>query len=343
MNKDETNILKAWAIIAVVILHFNAFLFGQTRGLGWNIVLIVDQFVRFSVPLFMALSGYSLAKRYLISLSLKDFYLRRLVKLLPDYILWSLVIYFGMRLAFGAPLGINLLNLPDIFRTLLRGQADYQLYFVPTIFQLYVIFPLLFFLMKKFPWPILIFSLMVQAWSYPNYFFTQDQEQYRMIITWIFYFILGIFLAEKEDVLTKKKFSILLPILLVLVGYAWEQIDAASNIAKRIDVIFVTKTSRLPVLMYGTGFILGGSLLARKLLSLPQKVVNILTFIGVQSYIIYLSHTMVLRLIFARIAPEVNQGNVFIIAAAVIVGLLLTILPGVLKKLPVFQPLGQKA
>lgn len=342
MSKEETNILKALAIATVVILHFNVFLFSRfpVSSFNWNIILLVDQIARFCVPLFVALSGYSLAKKYLtVPFSLKDFYLRRVTKLLPSYIIWSLVIYLGLHLAFSASPNLDPKNLADL---LIWGKADYQLYFVPMIFQLYILFPVLYFLTKKFGWLMLVVSLAVQSIAFQYYFPAPDQEQYRMVITWIFYFVLGIYLAQKDFFLAKNKVLFILSIFLILAGFAWGQWDVANNLGKGLNLIFVTKTARLPIIVYATGFILAGPFLAKRLTALPKKLVSFLIFVGIQSYLIYLGHTLFLRLIFSKIAPEVNQGNVFVIALAIEVGIFLTILSGVFKKLPAFKSFGKK-
>ena len=330
--RKEIDILKAFAIIAVVILHFNAFFFSKTVDL--NRTIFIDQLMRFCVPLFVALSGYTLAKKYLATpLTLIDFYLRRTTKLIPQYVFWSFVIFFGIQTAFNIPITFNL---PDLLNMLLRGQTDYHLYFVPMIFQLYLLFPIIFLLSKRFSWGILGISLAVQILtfnffnSHPQY---SDQEQYRIFITWVFHFTLGIFLAFKETNLSKIKL-LFIPILLsIILGFAWNQIDINNSLLKNLNLIIVTKTDRLPIILYSLGIITGGILYGQKLLILPQRIVNLLAFVGVQSYLIYLSHTIFLRIIFAHIAPELNQGNVYILLSFGVAGVIISLSSGLFLSL----------
>lgn len=343
--RKEIDIFKALAMVAVIFLHFNAFLFARNafQSFAWNRTLFIDQLLRFCVPLFVALSGYTLAKKYLaVPFSLKDFYLRRTIKLLPSYIFWSLVIFITMSFAFNIHINFSII---EVIKMLIYGQADYHLYFVPMIFQLYLLFPLIFYLTKKFNWVTLLFALGIQIISYyyysnnPQY---SDQSQYIHFVTWIYYFALGVFLAKNELVLAKIKFLPVLTIFIIIGGFIWCLIDANFQISRHVDLIIVTKTARDPVILYGTGVILITILFGQKILSLPNSLVNLLALLGLQSYLIYLCHTLFLRPIFSFIAPDVNQGNTLIILLGAIGGVTVTFLPGILKKLHIFQSLGQE-
>lgn len=313
--RKEIDTLKAIAITAVVILHFNAFHFAlfpfQTPE--WNRTLLIDIITRFCVPLFVALSGYTLTSKYLATkLSLKDFYFRRATKLIPLYVFWSLVIYFAVNLTFPT----------DPIKMLIYGQADYHLYYVPMIFQLYLVFPLIFFFLKKHANIVVFAALVLQLLTFYYYSLNpqfSDQEQFIHMTTWIFYFCLGMFLAKNEN----RYKQILIPLLMLVAGLIWSYVDVQQNIAKNIDLIIVTKTFRLPVMLYATGVILLVISQAKKLLYLPKPVITLLAFIGVQSYLIYLCHTLFLRIIFAHIAPQISQGNISYLATSAIGGVFL--------------------
>ncbi len=121
-----TNLLKGFAILAVVAIHVINVFIGRNPSL-----INFDQFLRFSVPLFTALSGLALAKKYLVKLEIKNFYQSRLLKLLPLYILWSAIYWLVTRQSF---------------------PFEYHLYFVPMIFQAYLIFPFILPIIRKLPW-----------------------------------------------------------------------------------------------------------------------------------------------------------------------------------------------
>ncbi|MCL4397734.1 acyltransferase [Patescibacteria group bacterium] len=308
--RKEIDILKGIAILAVVFLHFNGFWFSQTKDFVSS--LFFDQLVRFSVPLFIALSGYLLAGKYLSrSLSLIDFYLRRVTKLLPLYLLWSVII----SLALSQPITID---------SLLWGRADYQLYFVPVIFQFYLLFPLLFFLAKRQRYLLLAIGLIIQLIAFRLLGNLPDQEQYRNASIWIYYFILGIFFA-----FGKPKIPDFIFLIITLLGFVWMFNNALDAWQHGVNLIVVTLTSRPQVIAYSTGVIGLAIVYGEKLRRLPLVV------IGKYSYLIYLCHTLFLRLIFTYLVPQISQGDTVRILILGVSGVILSLSPGILKKLPV--------
>ncbi len=306
--RKEIDIPKALAIIAVVVLHFNAFLFSQTQNI--TRILIIDQLVRFSVPLFVALSGYLLTEKYLTApLNLKDFYMRRVTKLIPLYVLWSIIISVALNQ------GLNLW-------TLLFGYADYHLYFVPMIFQLYLLFPLLFFLAGKQKYLLLIAGLAIQLAAFHYLAKYSDQDQYRLFVSWIYYFILGIFFA-----FGKPKASWWVLLSLTIFGFILTLNNAVDSLEKGVNLIIVTKTTRAVVMIYSTGIIALALNFSEKLHRLP------LAAIGQNSYLIYLAHTLFLRPIFAWIDPKASQGDAVSILLLASAGVIFSLSSGVLKKL----------
>ncbi len=223
---------------------------------------------------------------------------------------------------------------------LIYGQADYHLYYVPMIFQLYLIFPLIFYFLKKHANIVLFAALVLQLLTF--YYYSQnpqfsDQEQYIHFLTWIYYFVLGIYLAVTNLKPTK--------IILVLIplGFILSLWDTQNLISQHFDLIVATKTFRPAVMVYATGIILTAIFYSKKILLLPAPILKILVFIGVQSYLIYLCHTLFLRLIFAHIAPQISQGNVNMIFFFAVGGVLLCQLPWVFKKFQIFKFFGKKS
>ena len=63
---EAFDILRAFAIGAVILIHTVS---GSLYNISWSslsfkIYIAIDQFSRFSVPLFVFLSGYTLSLRY---------------------------------------------------------------------------------------------------------------------------------------------------------------------------------------------------------------------------------------------------------------------------------------
>ena len=120
--------------------------------------------------------------------------------------------------------------------------------------------------------------------------FQTDYQQYIFFGSWIFYFILGIYLGLKEK----------LPIILMLItglvlvslgGYLVVT-DSQRLLAEGDNLIFATRFTRESVLVYATGFCLAGLAIG------PKIATGWLVKLGQKSYQIYLGHTLILRLIF---------------------------------------------
>ncbi|MEK7565888.1 MAG: acyltransferase [Patescibacteria group bacterium] len=310
--EKKIDIFKAVAVIAVILIHFvSAYLliFEKWGSLNWQLNLVIDQVSRFSVPLFVALSGYGLARKYLSApLNLKDYYLRRVTKLLPWYFFWATVLLIVV------PHGSYVLWKQYVF-----GRADYHLYFVPMIFQFYVLFPPVLFLVRKFNLKIVVLAALWQIAFYliigaktenlanANRLWT-DQQQYLLSITWIFYFILGIYWANA------KKLSAKILIFIILIGLIWSITNSYSTINGGIHLITATRFTRLPVLLYSTGIIGLVIFYGGKISS------GLFSYLGKISYVTYLGHTLVLRFLFdalglQKLLPEPFVAFIAIVAS----------------------------
>lgn len=263
---------KGLAIIAVVAIHA----FSSTIG-NSPVNLFVDQLSRFTVPLFVALSGYGLALSFTKNNNLIHFYFKRVLKLLPWFLFASvlILIYKG---------GYDFLNY-HTWTMILRGQADYHLYFVPMIFRLYLIFPLLFYIVRKYPRLALVAALLIQIVWYEYSRGWLDQMQYVRPESWIFYFVLGIYLSFRP-MIHASKYMLLFGLILTF-GHAYLLQQSG------VDMLIATRFTRLPVILYATGVIL--------FVINWQFRNSQLAILGKYSYQIYLLHTITLRIL-----PQIN-------------------------------------
>ncbi len=329
-RKIEIDILKAFAILAVVEIHLGGYFFPLFLPWGreWNSLVTLDQISRFSVPLFVALSGLMLAAKYRDrAVDLKDFYLHRATKILPLYFIWTLVSLGASWFPSGSTLFANPVS---ILPAIILGRADYHLYFVPMIFQFYLLFPLLLYLVKKFPAATLAFSFGWQIYSfaflYPSGHWS-DQEQYLFFGSWLFYFILGIFLSvEKPTKDTVGKLTRFLVPGILLVGLFLVVDDSFTVLRLPADLIIATRFTKVSVLLYATGVILTGIYWGKGLLLFPEAFQKTLAFIGKNSYLIYLSHVMIVRIIMEFIKPTGHPSLTLIPILLVVTALILSII-----------------
>ncbi len=137
----ELDALRGIAIVAVVGLHVSfGFLLAAPTGMDALAALAVHVLTTFGTPLFLALSMAGLALGYPRPLDLgptyRAFLVRRARRVLPPYVLWTLLILLrDDPAAIAAP--------PVLARHLATGSAAFHLYFVPLIFEYYLLWPLL--------------------------------------------------------------------------------------------------------------------------------------------------------------------------------------------------------
>lgn len=307
----ELDVIKAVAIIAVVLVHTTSLSYSYfpRNGIGWSSLLVIDQLTRFCVPVFVALSGYGLGiKNMDIGRDYRQFFRRRVVKLLPWYLFWSGIIYFYIRLGDEW----NHVEHFPLWKIIFMGKADYHLYFVPMIVSLYLLFPILAFLVGKIGWKIVVLFGLLQA---ALYVFTSleaekiislnfawgDQQQYLFFGSWIFYFALGIYLNFLPGVLRKGRYIIkLLAVIMVFGGLSWILFDTFRLVGEGADVIAATRFTRLPVMVFATGFIMSSLIWRGFWLKFPE----IFVWLGERSFVIYLSHTIVIREVLGVFKPQ---------------------------------------
>lgn len=134
----SVDLIRTVAILAVVVIHVSTAFLDRTLPFTtpFDILLLINQFSRFAVPLFFAISGYMLAIRYSGSFSKSLFYKKRVLRIIPPYLFWIVIYFF---IVFPHP-GVSAFS-KTFLDSVLTGNASYQLYFIPSIIVLYAFFP----------------------------------------------------------------------------------------------------------------------------------------------------------------------------------------------------------
>ena len=262
----ELDILRGVSIIGVILLHIigSSFHFWNQDSTVWTVFISIDQFFRFSVPLFVFISGYTLYSKYVRDFKYWDFYWRRAARVLPWYFVWSLIIFIYIN----STVLPGFVNYPA-WKLILLGKVDYHLYFVSMIFQLYLLFPALMWLYKKFRAKAVIGMFVLEAILY--LIFTLDgqkiiqlpwrfyeQQQYLFFGTWVFYFVLGFLLSDMSFIISKLnlKTKKLMFIFITIAILAYSVYDSLRLISTTADTNVATRSTRIPVLFYTTSFII---------------------------------------------------------------------------------------
>lgn len=292
----RSNIIRGLAILAVVLLHVLAYPHGIYNGDKQLLFISLDQLSRFCVPAFLIISSYGLATKYRDEkINYFEFIKKRIGKLFPLYLLWSISSILIVR---SVP-AWSFDNQPiSLIVQLLLGQADYQLYFLPVLFQLYFLFPLLWLLRKK-PNLLMALALLVQVALYVFYAARADNSErfeYVISLSWIGYFVFGIYLKLQEvpRILIKSAIPLSLVSAIAVIYFSLRQINAG------IDPLFALKFTKLAVIPFG--FFINLSLIT---MILPTRnyfigvTSKILVWLGENSFLIFLSHTVGLRILYA--------------------------------------------
>ena len=293
------NILRGLAILAVLAIHTLSSIHGDYYpSSGWSWIAVgLDQLARFSVPLFVALSGYSFWQKYQgLPFHYWDFVKRQAEKLLPLYVLASVlfnVIFFFL------PSWKALGDVGPLWLQLVRGSADYQLYFVPMIFELYLLFPLVKKVVEKLPWTSLAAAFVFEWWLYAHAtLLGNDQAQYRWFFTWIFYYVLGMHLPRIYHLLTQSAYTRIGVYLATIASFLYVATNAIVAVGRGVDPIIAMRFTEVGTLVYAGLAIVAIFTLASRARESSFRVWGWLVQLGMWSYPIYLFHTLFLRLVF---------------------------------------------
>ena len=141
---DEINILRAFAILAVISIHVSANFtkMDTINGLA-ALYMSIDVLSHFAVPLFIVISGFVLYNKYSDDIDIRRFYKKRLKSVLPQYLIFSTfylaATYIG-SIVLARPVNLDILHI--IYRYL-TGGCFYHLWFFVLIIQLYLLYPAL--------------------------------------------------------------------------------------------------------------------------------------------------------------------------------------------------------
>jgi peptidoglycan/LPS O-acetylase OafA/YrhL len=310
---QRTNAIKGLAILAVVLLHMLAYPYGIYNSNKQIFFISLDQLARFCMPAFIMLSGYGLAVKYgNEKIHYFKFLKKRIWKLLPLYLVWS----FASIVIISSIPAWSFGNQPiSLVTQMLLGQADYQLYYLPVIFQLYALFPLIWLFRKKANL-VLIVALVIQIALfilYASKVTNSDRFEYVLSLSWIAYFVFGIYLRLKKlpNLLIKLAWPFGLSFFAVMAFSSLKQINAG------IDPLPALKFTRLVVIPFGLFMNLALIVFKLPKESQSKKIMSSsLAWLGQNSYIIFLSHTIGLRIIYAIVKNQLPLGMLLGVIAA---------------------------
>jgi len=138
----ELDYFRGIALLAIVAQHLMGYISHPDAVRGDIAVLsVVWHFINFGVPAFVLISGTALFYNYgnREDFNYKKYLGKRARQILIPYFLWTVFYYYFSGKSLGLNLGQQGLQLLYYFFT---GRANYHLWFIVMIFQLYLLYPL---------------------------------------------------------------------------------------------------------------------------------------------------------------------------------------------------------
>lgn len=208
MTWELSDLLRAIATTIVISIHASHhWWFGVKDTVTLNpeifIDTIINQVGRFTVPMFVVLSGFALAKSEdKRPFDLKIFCQRRLWRVIPPYILFTLLNITGQSEFLSGGWQDRTLQ---IWQALSTGMGDYHLYFLGIILQCYVSYPVLRHIVFT-AWNLgilltITFLLFTWRWIFSTFDLnmTNFLPDGNHVIYWLPYFQIGIWLAKNQE------------------------------------------------------------------------------------------------------------------------------------------------
>lgn len=279
---EKFDILRAFAILAVVLIHITAPLATDEDIFS----IILNQVSRFAVPVFFILSGWGLTatNSWERSDGYWSFLKPRLLAVVPQYLLWN-IIYLFYSDAWEAYPGFSFEALWEILNEIFLGTIYNHLYFVPIIIMFYIVYPLILKVANKYgvllSLGITIVSQVSDLWVWHEYFYMNKN-----ILNWLFYFIFGVWLAKnfREKIMRVEKYRE--PIFLVAIVSMIFVVLTPFFIGEMFDYNLALASTRPTVIVYSILLVFSVMGLQTKLQFLRKTLLELSKY----SFYIYLSH-----------------------------------------------------
>lgn len=206
MERTTADLLRLMAMTAVCAIHaadaFSRRFAQEHQWLSQDVLaMVVEQLGRFCVPIFVVLSGFGLmARQRARPLATRHFFYDRWLRLGLPYLTWSIGLVLAATLLGGGDPVAAAVALPG---HLLRGSADYHLYFFPIIIGCSLCFPLLARLGPRLIWllpPLLLWQVLMAQPTHRWLALAQGMQTALpawIFLHWLGYFTAGMVLAQR--------------------------------------------------------------------------------------------------------------------------------------------------
>ncbi len=238
------------------------------------------------VDVFLFLSGMGLVNS-LEKNSIKDYYKRRFMRLVPSCIFCGSLKYLVSIL-----LGVIVVNYSKDITLSIWALASLDLWFIPTIIIFYLIFPILYYLLRE--WRLFSFLCLVVLFFLNELTLRPlvglNWESPVGVVSWTLerlpVFAYGIFVSINRNIIGKRIcFSFLFLLTAVFLKLIEKKGMTASFMEVEQACLFLSLTMGVPALIM---------VFVRFLEKIPKGIYNSISFLGVYSLEIYLVHEFIL-------------------------------------------------
>jgi len=339
---DDLHVLRIIATIAVIAIHTTSQNMTQS-ALGYY----GNQLARFSVPMFLILSGFLLFQSDLNSkfLPLTQFYRKRFKRILLPYFIWTIFYSLVVHYYFNGLQNANKI-LPDLIKHLFLGNGFTHLYFVVIIIQLYLLYPFIRRVFQAYPRLLLMASLLLSAAC--QYFLflgairtihlSAFWEPIYLIAfpVWIFYFFLGMYLAMFDQNLEKSGGLSWASWLAIWAGsfglLLW---DSYKNASYALSI-------RPAVMLYA---VMSFFFMRAFINHFPVKIGPFMQWFSEQSFLIYLMHPLLANFLVFISLRVIGQPYLWSSNSGTLVKFVLTLVSTLIitygiSRTPLAKPLG---
>lgn len=323
---NELDITRALAILAVLLIHSTStpVTVLPSESSLYPFYVFINIFSKFSVPVFIFLSGFVLFYNYiqkdLSKQLIVSFYKKRITQILIPYIVFSIFYYAVVQFASTLDAGLTLSALfsMEFLEKLLLGKAYTHLYYIFIIVQFYLMFPIFLYILKKKPglshYLIWIGIALQWAFIYLNAEIWQYPYKGSISFSYILYFFAGGFLGiyyekyQRFIKLKKENFHWAIPIIWIvwlaasfyniyLYYYVYSSQTYLVN-SKIFELVFQIQSLTAGIVLLQLSFWIYDKW--------NKTIVNGLINLGALSFGVYLLHPFFL-LLYRRITPSGNS------------------------------------
>lgn len=286
---------KGLAIIAVVAIHASSGT-GNFKewSFNWLFGLSLRQLIDFAVPLFLAMSGYFSEKS-----PHKDplaFYKSRATRILVPYIIWTMI-YIALKNPY------DLLSAREIIKAILLGTGIEIGYFVIVLFQFILITPALAKIQTPTHHIAIIIAATLVGSSFTYYYtafhrlsiFSNFPANAILFFVWYPFYHAGYFISRhmRDHIANKPRIAVPAIVYSILLACA-----LIEGLYWAINQNYPLGVSQLKATSLAASFALFIITLYAEKLNTPLHTASALSWLGKNSYAIYLTH--MLPLIAAR-------------------------------------------